>query len=387
MYLKRLLNIDFQSLDRSLFIMGPRQTGKSSFLRHQGPNQAVSFNLLDTKLRQQLEKSPWILREQVLALQPLPQFVVIDEIQLIPELLNEVHLLIEETGIRFVLTGSSARKLRRTGTNLLGGRADEYHFHPFSAMEVGIAAFDLLKALRYGLLPSVYVAKSPKRVLQAYASQYLEQEIRLEGLVRSLPAFSRFLEVAALRSGTQLNYESIAKDSGVPRTTVHEYFTILYDTFLAFPVEPWTRSTKRKPVKSNKMYFFDVGVARYLAGLPLVEFKSKDIGDAMEHWIMHEIKTWIDANALDIDLHYWRTTTGVEVDFIVDNSVAIEVKAKGEIRSDDCKGLLAISEEGIDHLYVVCLEEKARKHGKVLILPWQDFLKRLWAGEIIKVQG
>ena len=249
MYLKRLINIDFQSLDRSLFITGPRQTGKSSFLRHQGPNQAVSFNLLDTKLRQQLEKSPWNLREQVLALHPLPQFVVIDEIQLIPELLNEVHLLIEETGIRFLLTGSSARKLRRTGTNLL--------------------------------------------------------------------AFSRFLKVAALRSGTQLNYESIAKDSGVPRTTVHEYFTILYDTFLAFPLEAWTRSTKRKPVKSNKMYFFDVGVTRYLAGLPLVEFKSKDIGDAMEHWIMHEIKTWIDANALDIDLHYWRTTTGVEVDFIV----------------------------------------------------------------------
>jgi predicted AAA+ superfamily ATPase len=133
------------------------------------------------------------------------------------------------------------------------------------------------------------------------------------------------------------------------------------------------------------MYFFDVGVARYLAGLPLVEFKSKDIGDAMEHWIMHEIKTWIDANALDIDLHYWRTTTGVEVDFVVGNSVAIEVKAKSDIHNDDCKGLLAISEEGIDHLYVVCLEEKVRKHGQVSILPWQDFLKRLWTGQIIEV--
>ncbi|MCX6131307.1 MAG: AAA family ATPase [Proteobacteria bacterium] len=387
MYLKRLINIDLSSLERSVFILGPRQTGKSSFLRHQGPDKALQFNLLNTKLRQELEIKPWLLREQILALKSQPKFVVIDEIQLIPELLNEVHLLIEESGICFLLTGSSARKLRRTGTNLLGGRADRYHFHPFSAMEIGVEEFDLLKALRYGLIPSVYFAKSPKRVLQAYASQYLEQEIRLEGLVRSLPAFSRFLEVAALRSGTQLKYESIAQDSGVPRTTVHEYFSILYDTFLAFPLEPWTQSTKRKPAKSNKMYFFDLGVARYLAGLPLVEFKSKDIGDAMEHWIMHEIKTWIDSNALDIDLHYWRTTTGIEVDFVLGNQVAIEVKAKNQVHDDDCKGLLAISEEGIDALYLVCLESKARKHGKILILPWQDFLKKLWAAEIIDPQS
>jgi predicted AAA+ superfamily ATPase len=387
MYLKRLINIDFTSLDRSILILGPRQTGKSSFLRHQGPERAVLFNLLNTKIRQTLEKEPWILREQILALYPLPEFVVIDEIQLVPELLNEVHLLIEETRIRFLLTGSSARKLRRTGTNLLGGRADEYHLHPFSAMEIGIEQFDLLKALRYGLIPSVYFAKSPKRVLQAYASQYLEQEIRLEGLVRSLPAFSRFLEVAALRSGTQLNYESIAKDSAVPRTTVHEYFTILYDTFLAFPLEPWIRSTKRKPAKSNKMYFFDIGVARYLAGLPLVEFKSKDIGDAMEHWIMHEIKTYLDAHASDVDLNYWRTTTGIEVDFVLDNHVAIEVKAKHKIQDDDCKGLLAIAEEGITQLYIVCLEAQARKHGKILIVPWQDFLRKLWSGEIVALSS
>jgi predicted AAA+ superfamily ATPase len=382
MYLKRLINIDFTSLDRSVFILGPRQTGKSTFLRHQGPEQAITYNLLNTKLRQQLEKAPWILREQILALDSLPEFVVIDEIQLIPELLNEVHLLIEETTIRFLLTGSSSRKLRRTGTNLLGGRADEYHFHPFSAMEIGIDEFDLLKALRYGLIPTVYFAKSPKRVLQSYASQYLEQEIRIEGLVRSLPAFSRFLEVAALRSGTQIKYESIAQDSGVPRTTVYEYFNILYDTYLAFSLAPWTRSAKRKPAKASKFYFFDIGVARYLAGLPLVEFKSKDIGDAMEHWIMHELKTWIDANALDMPLHYWRTTTGIEVDFVLGNRVAIEVKAKSQIHDQDCKGLLAIEEEGISLLYLVCLETKARKHGHILILPWQDFLKKLWAGEI-----
>lgn len=383
MYLKRLINIDFDDLERSILILGPRQTGKSSYLRHQGPEKALTYNLLNTKLRQHLQKQPWILREQILALDVLPPIVVIDEIQLVPELLNEVHLLIEENGLKFILTGSSARKLRRTGTNLLGGRADEYHFHPFSALEIGIEQFDLLRALRYGLIPSVYIAKTPRRVLQSYASQYLEQEIRLEGLVRSLPAFSRFLEVAALRSGTQVNYESIARDCGVPRTTVHEYYSILYDTFLAVAVEPWIRSSKRKPAKANKIYFFDIGVARYLAGLPLVEFKSTDIGEAMEHWIMHEIKTWIDANALEIPFNYWRTTTGIEVDFVLDNRVAIEVKAKSQIHHDDCKGLLAIAEEGIKSLYLVCLETTARQHGPVLILPWQDFLKKLWKGEII----
>lgn len=372
-------------MDRSIFILGPRQTGKSSFIRQQGVLDALHYNLLDTKLRQQLEKEPWIFREQIQALDTKPKYVVIDEIQLVPELLNEIHLLIEETDIRFIMTGSSARKLRRSGVNLLGGRADEYHFHAFSAMEIGIENFDLIRALNYGLIPSVYLAKSPKRVLQAYTSQYLEQEIRLEGLVRSLPAFSRFLEVVARRSGTQLKYESISQDSGVPRTTVHEYFTILYDTFLAFPLEPWTKSSKRKPVKTNKMYFFDLGVARYLAGFGPVELKSKDIGDSMEHWIMHELKTWRDYNAYDADLNYWRTSTGIEVDFVIDNRVAVEVKAKSQIREDDCKGLQAIAEEGIEELYLVCLEEKARKHGNILILPWRDFIEKLWSGKLIRI--
>jgi len=175
----------------------------------------------------------------------------------------------------------------------------------------------------------------------------------------------------------------MAQDSGVPRTTVHEYFSILYDTFLAFPLEPWTQSSKRKPVKTNKMYFFDVGVARSVAGLPLVEPKSRDFGDAMEHWLMHEIKSYLDYHDADIELNYWRTSTGFEVDFVIGNRVAVEVKAKNRIGDDDCKGLLAIAEEGIDDLYLVSLESMARRHGKILILPWQDFLTKLWAGMII----
>ena len=280
------------------------------------------------------------------------------------------------------MTGSSARKLRRGGINLLGGRADEKRFHPLSAYEIGISDFDLLRALHYGLLPSVYLSRSPGKILGSYVTHYLEQEIRQEGLVRSLPAFSRFLEIAALRSGTIMNMESIAKDAGIPRTTLYEYFSILFDTLLAFELEPWTRSTKRKPAKASKFYFFDVGVARKIAGFPVLNRRSLDLGNAFEHWILHEIKTWSDYNDMNADIRFWRTTTDIEVDFVINESVAIEVKATEKIVRDDLKGLKEIAKEGVAGLYMVCLEPFERIHEGITILPWQKFIENLWRGEL-----
>ena len=383
MYIKRLVNLDIDHLDRSIFIFGPRQTGKSAFLRHQGPRDAYQVNLLDTKVRREFEARPWLLRERLKVLVPVPSLVVIDEIQLVPELLNEVHLLIEESGITFILTGSSARKLRHAGVNLLGGRADELYFHPLSAMEIGLEQFDLDRACKFGLLPPAYFSKTPQRFLKAYGSQYLEQEIRLEGLVRSLPAFSRFLETAALRSGSQLNLESIAQDSGVARSTVAEYLRILYDTFIAVEIEPWGKSSKRKPVKTSKMYFFDFGVARYMAGLPAVEPKTKDYGEALEHLVLHELKTWLDFHLDDRQITFWRTITGIEVDFVIDSSTGIEVKAKQHISDQDLKGLRALSEEGVTKLYLISLESESRTHQGIEILTFKDFVVKLWKGQVL----
>ncbi len=304
--------------------------------------------------------------------------VAIDEIQKLPSLLDEVQLLIDTRGLRFLLTGSSARKLRRSGANLLGGRAWSRTLHPFSWRELG-GSFNLMKALNHGLLPHIYGSENPQEELRNYVGTYLREEIAAEGVTRNVPAFSRFLEVAAACNGRMLNKTEVANDARVPRTTVNDYFEILKDTLIGSELEAWTHSQKRKAIETAKFYLFDGGVARAIQGRPPLVPKSPDFGDMFEHFLFHELKTWIDTRRPGMSLHYWRSASGFEVDFILGGHTAIEVKATAHAGRRDVRGLEALAEEGLmKRLLLVCQEGVPRKAGAVLVLPWQEFLQRLW---------
>jgi predicted AAA+ superfamily ATPase len=374
-YLPRLLDISKNLKARSCFLFGPRQTGKSTLIRHELAG-VPTYDLLDSDVFVALSRRPSRLREELPRHAPL---AVIDEIQKLPRLLDEVHLIIEERGTRFLLTGSSARKLRRGGVNLLGGRARSLTLHPFVFRE--LPRFDLLRALTFGLLPPIYLSEDPEADLRAYAGTYLREEVAAEGLARDVPAFSRFLEVAALCNGTMLNYSKIASDAQVARSTVQEYFRILEDTLLAHTLPAWKQGSKRKPISTAKFYLFDVGMARYLRNERELRPRSPGFGEAFESYIFHELKTYADY-AGGLPLHYWRSTSGFEVDFILNDATAIEVKGKETVGGRDLAGLRALRDEGIlkRHL-VVSLEPRRRVVEGLTILPWQDFLRNLWDHE------
>jgi len=319
------------------------------------------------------------MRQELEAKNAYDTLVVIDEIQKLPALLDEVQLLIETRGLRFLLTGSSARKLRRSGVNLLGGRARSRHLHPFSWKELG-PRFDLMAALNRGLIPSIYFSDDASEDLRAYVGTYLKEEITAEGLTRNVPAFARFLEVAAACSGKMFNKTEVANDAKVPRTTVIEYLEILKDTLIGYELPAWNKSQKRKAIETAKFYLFDVGVTRALQKLPTLVPRSPDMGDALEHFLFHELKTWIDTRKPGMDLHYWRSTSQFEVDFILGEQTAIEVKATSSVSSRDLKGLKALGEEGsMKRLILVCQEPTPRKIGDILVLPVTEFLDHLWS--------
>ncbi|MEA3435065.1 MAG: DUF4143 domain-containing protein, partial [Thermodesulfobacteriota bacterium] len=302
--------------------------------------------------------------------------VVIDEIQRLPELLNEVHRLIETRGTRFLLTGSSARKLRRGGINLLGGRARTKYLHPLTYKELN-RHFDLLMAIERGLIPSIYFSDDPRADLQAYAGSYLQQEILAEGATRNMPAFSRFLRVAALCNATLVNFTNVANDAQVARTTVYEYFEILKDTLILYELPAWRKSKKRKPLASSKYYFFDVGAVAVLQGR---EFRAgtPEFGEAFETYLMHELKSFSDYISGE-QLCYWRSTSGFEVDFIIGDHTAVEIKAKKNLSPNDIKPLRMLSEEGKLKRYIcVSLEPRRRKVSNIDILPYREFLDLLW---------
>ena len=360
---------------KSHFLFGPRQTGKSFLIRHTLEDARV-YNLLNSEVFLTLSQHPTRLAEE---LRPDEKTVVIDEIQRLPGLLNEVHRLIEERGIHFLLTGSSARKLRQGGVNLLGGRARVKHLHPFIYPELG-AHFDLHRALRAGLLPGIYFSDNPDADLAAYAGAYLQQEIVAEGATRNVPAFSRFLKVAALCNARIVNFTNIGSDAQVPRTTIYEYFDILKDTLLIRELPAWKMTKKRKPLMTSKYYFTDVGVVRALQGRT-VSPETPEYGDAVETYVMHELSAYIDYEA-EQSLAYWRTTTGFEVDFILGDHTAIEVKAKAVVSTSDLKGLRALAEESLLRRYIcVCLEPRPRRVGNIEVLPLASFLESLWSGE------
>lgn len=374
-YVQRILDLPALMEKKSHFLFGPRQTGKTSLIFHTLKGAKV-YDLLDTSIYLALSQSPGRIGQELTA---EDRIVVIDEIQRLPILLNEVHRLIEKHGIRFLLTGSSARKLRRGGVNLLGGRARTKYLHPFTYKELG-AKFDLRRAIERGLLPSIYFSDNPQADLQAYAGSYLQEEIIAEGTTRNLPAFSRFLKVAALCNSQIVNFTNVSNDAQVARTTVYEYFEILKDTLILYELPAWRKSKKRKPLASSKYYFFDVGV---VSGLQDRKFRpgTPEFGEAFETYLMHELISYSDYVSEE-SLSYWRSTSGFEVDFLIGDHTAVEVKAKENVSATDLKPLRALSEEKKLKRYLcISLEPRKRRFEDIMVLPYKDFLEALWNGE------
>jgi predicted AAA+ superfamily ATPase len=374
-YIERVLNLPFLLQKKSHFVFGPRQTGKTSLIRH-SLKGVRSYDLLDNSVYLSLSQDPGRIAQEI---NPQDKIVVVDEIQRLPVLLNEVHRLIEERGIRFLLTGSSARKLRRGGVNLLGGRARTKYMHPFTYRELG-NQFNLFKAIERGLLPSIYLSDDPHADLEAYTGSYLQQEIVAEGVTRNVPAFSRFLKVAALCNGAVVNFTNVSNDAQVPRTTIYEYFEILKDTLLLYELSSWRKSKKRKPLTSSKYYFFDVGVVATLQGR---QFRpgTPEFGEAFETYLMHELVSYSDYISGE-PLSYWRSTSGFEVDFILGDHTAVEVKAKENVSAHDLKSLRAFAEEKKLKRYLcVSLGARRRNLENVTILPLREFLEALWGRE------
>jgi len=377
---------------QSTFLWGARQTGKSSFLKAHYP-QSIYYDLLDTHEMLRLTKSPYLLREEILSMDRkiLKHPIIIDEVQKVPELLNEVHWLIENMSAQFILCGSSARKLKTQATNLLGGRAWQYHFYPLTFAE--IPDFDLLKALQHGLIPNHYLSKPAFIVghLQAYVDVYLTDEIRNEGLVRNLPGFARFLDVVGLTNGDMINASNIARDCGIDRATVQGFYQILVDTLLGYHVYPFRKKIKRDIITAMpKFYLFDVGVANYLAHQTITVLKGAVAGKSFEHYIFMELTAYISISRKRYEITYWRTKTGLEVDFIIGNAkIAIEIKSSAQVHQEDLKGLIAFCEEHPQTKAIVVSQDKQPRRLKVneqleiLILPWKNFLEKLWQGNVI----
>jgi uncharacterized protein len=353
--------IDLPSLlaKKSYFLFGPRQTGKSFLIRQTLPNVRV-YDLVDSSTYLTLSRQPERIAQE---LTDRDRIVVIDEVQRLPEILNEVHRLIETRRLHFLLTGSSARKLRGGGVNLLGGRARVQYLHPLTSHELA-ARFDLTRAAERGLLPSIYFSEDPGADLEAYAGTYLRQGIVAEGATRNVPAFSRFLKVAATCNGTIVNFTNVANDAQVPRTTVYEYFEILRDTRILHELPAWRKSVKRKPLVSSKYYFFDVGVAAVLQGR-LFRSGTPEFGQAFETIVFNELLAHRDYVSGE-PLAYWRSTSGFEVDFLIGDHTAIEVKAKANVSSHDIRSLAALAEEHeFRSLVCVSLESRAQSRGGI----------------------
>ena len=373
---------------RSVFLFGPRGTGKSTWIRDRFPD-TVTYDLLDTGETLRLSKDPHALYRELATL-PCGSWAVIDEVQKVPELLDEVHRLIESHRLRFVLSGSSARKLRRGGVNLLAGRAITTSMYPLVSAEL---AFDIRpeRALRFGMLPMAVTTGVPQDYLRTYAETYLVQEIQAEAMTRNLGAFARFLEIAARQNGQVTNASSIARDTGISRRTVQHHFEILTDTLIGFWLPPWKLKSATKQVRQSKFHFFDSGVARALSGRLPYPPTPEESGPLAETFVLNELRAWLGYSGADYRLCFWRNYDGAEVDMVcetVEGFVAIEIKASPRWEKRFNRGLHRVRDElGKDRTtcHGVYLGERTALWDDVHVLPLVDFLKRLWAGEIIRV--
>lgn len=369
--------------DDSCFLWGARQTGKSTLLKTFFPT-ARRYDLLLSNEFLRLNQHPALLREELLAEPPGKVPVIIDEVQKVPALLDEVQWLIVNAHVQFILCGSSARKLRRGGANLLGGRALRYELYPLVSAE--IPNFDLVRTLNHGLLPRHYLANDATKLIQAYVGEYLQEEIAAEALTRNIPAFARFLEVAAFSNGDMVNYKKVGGECGVNPVTVKEYFQILVDTLLGAWLPSYQKRPKRRVIQAPRFFFFDVGVTNCLLKRGKILPKSESFGRAFAHFIYQELRAHSHYSGLDYPISYWKTASQIEVDFILgDHQLAVEVKSSASVSSQHLHGVKAFAEEyAVGSLIVVSQDPKPRRIGNVQILPWQLFLQKLWSGELIR---
>ena len=371
----RICHID-SNLSDSIFLFGARQTGKSTFLRQKFPKTPY-IDLLNSELRDRFTRRPVLLYE-MLGDMPSGSLVIIDEIPEVPNLLNEVHRLITEKELVFILCGSSARKLKRKGYNTLGGRAFPIYMYPFVSAE--IENFDLQRALNYGMLPPHYLTKNPQRRLSAYIDVYLKEEIKEEALVRNLNNFQRFLEVAAITNGEIVNNNNIAQDCGISANTVVAYFDILEDTLLGFKVPAYTKTLKRRLSQSPRFYYFDVGIANHILHRKELIRGTVEYGHAFEHFVIQELRAWLSYTESSERLSYWRTYSGIEVDAVIgDARVAIEIKSVNEVMPRHLKGLKSFGEDYANSRLIIVSEDQInRRIGNIECIYIIDFLKMLW---------
>ncbi|MBU0673322.1 MAG: DUF4143 domain-containing protein [Proteobacteria bacterium] len=382
MAIGRKLKLPQQNAE-TFFLWGPRQTGKSTLLRVTYPD-AVWVDLLKAEEFRRYLNNPEFLRQELPQSGEAP-FVVIDEVQKLPSLLDEVHWLHENRNVHFALCGSSARKVKRGHANLLGGRAIRYEMFGLVSAELQ-PGLDLNRLLNHGYLPRIYLAEQPKRLLNAYVANYLRDEIAAEGLVRNLPVFSEFLNMAALSDTEQVNFSTIARDCGVSSQTIKEYFQILEDTLLGRWLPCYRKRPKRRVASSAKFYFSDVGIVNFLAKRGLVQPGSELFGKAFENWCFHELNSYNHYHEVFAELYYWRLAGGTEVDFIVnDMEIAIEAKATQKVNSQHLKGLrsLNVDHPNIKRRLVICCETKVRRtEDGIEIIPALLFAEMLWGGEL-----
>jgi len=383
-YYTRRLVIDLP-LGQSAFLWGPRKTGKSTYLKHLFP-KSLTYDFLQTDLMLDFNRRPSILRDQVLSRPESDLPIILDEVQKVPLLLDEVHWLIENQNQRFILCGSSARKLKRGRANLLGGRAWRYEMFPLVTSELPQDELDLLTILNRGLIPDHFTQSQYRRSLDSYVHDYLKEEVFDEGLTRNIPAFSRFFDAMGYSHGELTNFSNIARECGVSSKTVREYYLILVDTLLGSLLEPFKRRQSRNViVKAPKFYLFDVGVAGSLTKRRLPVARGETFGKAFEHFIFTELAAHTSYSDLHYPIRFWRTKSGHEVDFVLgDGEVAIEAKGTDRVDNRSLRPLQAFIQEYTPHAaIVVCNEPAERLVGQIRIVPWKIFLQSLWSGDII----
>lgn len=377
---RRIFDIE-NRLDEAMFLFGGRQTGKSTLLKERFP-KAVYIDLLKSDVRNRFKQHPEEFRESLLRYPP-ETLVIVDEIQKVPDLLDEVHWLMVEKGLWFILSGSSARKIKKSGANNLGGRAIPETLFPLVSAE--IPDFDLERAVQNGMIPRHYAVANARNRMRAYIDLYLKEEIIEEALVQNADEFVRFMEVAAIMDGEILNYENVASDCEVSANTVKAYYKILVDTLLGFEVPAYRKVIKRKLYKAPRFYYFDVGIANHLTKRYHLAPRTPEYGHAFEHLIMQEIAAYLGYTNSDEELTYWHTYENLEVDAVIgDARVAIEIKSKEHIDHDDKKGVTEFAKEHPDTRQIIVSRDRiSRRSGDVDLYYVTDFFKDLWAGEII----
>lgn len=377
---RRIFDIE-NRLDEAMFLFGGRQTGKSTLLKERFP-KAVYIDLLKSDVRNRFKQHPEEFRESLMRYPP-ETLVIVDEIQKVPDLLDEVHWLMVEKGLWFILSGSSARKIKKSGANNLGGRAIPETLFPLVSAE--IPDFDLERAVQNGMIPRHYAVANARNRMRSYIDLYLKEEIIEEALVQNADEFVRFMEVAAIMDGEILNYENVASDCEVSANTVKAYYKILVDTLLGFEVPAYRKVIKRKLYKAPRFYYFDVGIANHLTKRYLLAPRTPEYGHAFEHLIMQEIAAYLGYTNSDEKLTYWHTYENLEVDAVIgDARVAIEIKSKEHIDHDDKKGVTEFAKEHPDTRQIIVSRDRiSRRSGDVDLYYVTDFFKALWAGEII----